>query len=96
MKHSMSRASGVAFATLFALAAPAVANTGAPDPNPDACLKSMKGLGATMGHTHKKDAEGRITYTFQLRTGGHDYHADCDAATGIVGDVRPYFGPQSG
>ena len=96
MKHAMGHAAGLAFATLFALTTPVIANTGAANPGLDACLKSMKGLGAPLGHSHTESEDGNVIYTFQLRTGGHDYQADCDGATGVVGDVRPYFGPQSG
>lgn len=60
-----------------------------PSPSPDACLKNVNAIGASMGHTAETAADGRTTYRFVLRTNGLDYEVVCDAATGMLGDVAP-------
>ena len=73
------------------LAPAALAAESAAEPNGTfkACLKSVSVLGASMGHSEIKSKDGRQLYRFTLRTAGLDYVADCDAATGSIGDVVP-------
>lgn len=87
-----------AFALSVAAVAPVMAESKeAPGtPSPDACLKAVNLLGASMGHTEGKDPDGRPQYKFRLRTSGLDYEATCDAETGVVGDVKPRFGTDTG
>lgn len=89
------RTIGLFAVSLSALAAAATAvraETAAPATlaSPDACLKTVNALGASMGHTQSKDSEGRVIFKFRLRTAGLDYDATCDAASGIVGEVTPH------
>lgn len=80
------------------LATGAMANPASEAPaarSPDACLKAINVLGAAMGHTESTAADGRLMYKFRLRTSGLDYEATCDAATGVVGDVKPRLVPST-
>lgn len=78
------------------VAAPVMADSKDAAPSPDACLKAVNLLGASMGFRETKSADGRLNYTFRLRTSGLDYEATCDAETGVVGDVKPSFETDNG
>lgn len=58
-------------------------------PSPDACIKSVNAMGASMSHTAETATDGRPMYRFVLRTNGLDYEVLCDAKTGLLGDVAP-------
>jgi hypothetical protein len=89
----MSRIAVAAALAAGLAAQPALAEQAVPVtqdvPTPDACIKSVNAMGASMSHTAETAADGRPMYRFVLRTNGLDYEVVCDAKTGLLGDVAP-------
>jgi hypothetical protein len=80
---------------LVAAAAPALAFETVTQqvPPAEACIKTIKTMGGSMGHEAATSQDGRPIYRFILRTAGVDYDAICDAETGVVKDVTRRFTP---
>lgn len=68
----------------------AIAETIPPGPTSQACQQSVNTLGSPMEHKEKRLADGSLALDFVIRSSnGLDYLVRCDAATGVVSDVRP-------
>lgn len=82
-------------AGLILAVTPAVADSSRPATGAasDTCRDAVNKLGASISETADKDHNGRDVYRFVLRTSGWDYVVQCDAKTGILGDVRPRIAP---
>src|SRR3972149_1482270 len=88
-------AGGILAASIAAAPALATESADSSQPSPDACRKTVRAMGASMGEAEQKAAEWGRAYHFVVRTNGSDYDVLCDAKTGLVKDVARRLAPET-
>ena len=81
--------SAIAGIVMLATGPSAMATTGAPATGDGltACERSVSRIGAQMGHTLQKGADGGVVYVFVVRSDGGNYAVRCEGGTGTLGAI---------
>ena len=86
---SLSTSLAIACIAMAALSPTASARGGAPSASDGltTCQRAVSRIGAQMGHTLQKDADGSDIYVFVVRSDGGNYSVRCNGGTGTLGTI---------
>ncbi len=85
----LSTSLALAGLAMLALAPASLARGGAPAASDGltTCQRAVSRIGAQMGHTLQKDADGSDIYVFIVRSDGGNYSVRCNGGTGTLGTI---------